>query len=141
MHSCLHRSHSLHEQGSAISMPWIDSIAGLVLAWYSGNEVGNAIADVLFGKVNPSGKMPLTFPKRFEDIPAFPNLTSENGQIHYREDLYVGYKHYQAKNIEPLFPFGYVFPSSLLPCQRMLRSSPFIRTGLVYRTRLSSIRI
>ncbi|KDQ17192.1 glycoside hydrolase family 3 protein [Botryobasidium botryosum FD-172 SS1] len=95
------------QSGSAISMPWLGSVAGLVQAWYSGNEVGNAIADVLFGKVNPSGKMPLSFPKRIEDIPAYPNLRAENGKIHYREDLFVGYKHYQAKGIEPLIPFGF----------------------------------
>lgn len=87
-------------------MPWVDSVAGIIQAWYSGNEAGNAIADVLFGKVNPSGKMPLTFPHRIQDIPAYPNLRSENGKIHYHEDLLVGYKHYQAKGIKSLFPFG-----------------------------------
>ncbi|KDQ12273.1 glycoside hydrolase family 3 protein [Botryobasidium botryosum FD-172 SS1] len=95
------------QAGSAISMPWIDSVAGLVHAWYSGNEVGNAIADVLFGKVNPGGKLPLTFPQREQDIPAYLNMTSENGKIHYREDIYVGYKHYQARGVKPLFPFGF----------------------------------
>ena len=96
-------------QGSAISMPWIDGIGGLVQAWYSGNEVGNSIADVLFGKVNPSGKLPLSLPKRIEDIgPAYLNTKSENGKIHYREDLFVGYKHYIANKVEPLFPFGCV---------------------------------
>jgi beta-glucosidase len=87
-------------------MPWISSVAGLVQAWYSGNEVGNALADVLFGKVNPSACLPLTLPKREQDIPAFLNYRSENGKVYYLEDLHVGYKHYQAKDIEPLFPFG-----------------------------------
>lgn len=95
------------QAGSAVSMPWADQVAGLVQAWYQGNEAGNALADVLFGKVNPSGRLPLTFPARIEDVPAFPNLYSENGQIHYREDLFVGYKHYQARGIRPLFPFGH----------------------------------
>lgn len=89
-------------------MPWIDSVNGLIQCWYSGNEVGNAIADVIFGNVNPSGRLPLTFPLREQDVPAHLNLKSENGKIHYREDLYVGYKHYQAVGIKPLFPFGYV---------------------------------
>ncbi|KAI0050040.1 glycoside hydrolase family 3 protein [Auriscalpium vulgare] len=93
--------------GSAVAMPWVRSVAGVVQAWYQGNEVGNAIADVLFGAVNPSGRLPLTFPVRVEDIAAYPNLYSENGQIQYREDLFVGYKHYQARNIHPLFPFGH----------------------------------
>jgi beta-glucosidase len=88
-------------------MPWLDGISGLLQAWYSGNEAGNAIADILYGKVNPSGRLPLTLPERLEDVPAYPNLRSENGKIHYREDIYVGYKHYQARNIKPMFPFGY----------------------------------
>lgn len=87
-------------------MPWVDSVRGIIQAWYLGNEVGNAIADIVFGAVNPSGCLPLTYPKQLEDVPAFPDLFSENGQIHYREDLLVGYKHYQSRKIQPLFPFG-----------------------------------
>lgn len=68
-------------QGSAISMPWIDNVGGLIQAWYSGNEAGNALADLLFGKVNPSGRLPLTLPSRVEDIPAYLNDKSENGKI------------------------------------------------------------
>ncbi|KAF9459562.1 glycoside hydrolase family 3 protein [Collybia nuda] len=95
------------QSGSAVSMPWLDDIKGLVQAWYLGNEAGNAIADVLYGQVNPSGRLPLTFPVREEDIPAHLNDKSEHGKIHYREDLFVGYKHYQARNVKPLFPFGF----------------------------------
>lgn len=87
-------------------MPWVGNVKSLLQCWYSGNEVGNALADVLFGKVNPSGKLPLTLPVRIEDNPAYLNIKSENGKIHYREDLFVGYKHYQEKNIKPLFAFG-----------------------------------
>lgn len=87
-------------------MPWKDEVAGILQTWYLGNEVGNAIADVLFGKVNPSGRLPLTFPKRIEDIAAYPNLRSEHGKIYYREDLMVGYKHHLKQKIEPLFGFG-----------------------------------
>ena len=93
-------------KGSAVSMPWLNDVNGLLQCWYSGNEAGNAIADVLFGTVNPSGRMPLTFPVRLEDVPAYPNLQCENGKIHYREDLFVGYKHYQKKSIRPNFEFG-----------------------------------
>lgn len=89
-------------------MPWVHNIGGLIQAWYLGNEVGNAIADVLFGKVNPSGRLPLTFPLQLVDIPAYPNLLSEDAKIHYREDIFVGYKHYQARKILPLFQFGFV---------------------------------
>ncbi|KDQ59402.1 glycoside hydrolase family 3 protein [Jaapia argillacea MUCL 33604] len=95
------------QAGSAVTMPWIGSVNGLVQAWYSGNEVGNALSDVLYGIVNPSGRLPLSLPVRYEDIAAHPNIRSENGKIHYREDLFVGYKHYQLKGIKPLFPFGF----------------------------------
>ncbi|KAG8897103.1 hypothetical protein FRB99_008457 [Tulasnella sp. 403] len=95
------------QSGSAVTMPWVDSVPGLIHAWYGGNENGNAIADVLFGKVNPSGKMSMTFPKRLEDVPSYGHFGSENGKVRYAENLYVGYKHYQHRKIEPLFPFGY----------------------------------
>lgn len=97
------------QAGSATSIqPYVASAAAIVQAWYSGNEVGNAIADVVFGKVNPSGKLPISFPRRIEDIgPAAWNTRSENGKIHYREDLLVGYKWYDAaRGTKPLFPFG-----------------------------------
>ncbi|KIO27415.1 hypothetical protein M407DRAFT_23347 [Tulasnella calospora MUT 4182] len=73
--------------GSAVTMPWIDQVAGLVQAWYLGNETGNAIADVLFGKVNPSGKMSMTFPKRLEDVPSYGHLSPQNGIVRYSEDF------------------------------------------------------
>ena len=59
-------------------MPWIDSVAALVHAWYLGNETGTAIADILFGKVNPSGKLPLTFPRRVEDVPSHGHFGTTN---------------------------------------------------------------
>lgn len=87
-------------------MPWIDSVAGVVQGWLLGNEVGNALADVIYGKVNPSGRLPLTFPKKMEAVPSHNSFVSENTEVHYREDLFMGYKHYRATSIEPLFPFG-----------------------------------
>lgn len=89
-----------------MSMPWVEGIRGLVQAWYSGNEVGRSLADVLYGNVNPSGRLPLTLPAREQDNPAYLNNRSENGQINYREDLFIGYKYYQAKGLKPLFSFG-----------------------------------
>ena len=92
-------------------MPWVNDVRAIIQAWYSGNEVGNAIADVLFGRVNPSGKLPISLPHKIEDIgPAAYNTRSENGKIHYREDLFVGYKNYAVSGVKPLFPFGRVFP-------------------------------
>ena len=105
-------------------MPWVDSVPAVVHAWYLGNATGDAIADILFGMHNPSGKLPLTFPKVEDHIPSFGYFHSENGKVRYAEDLFVvchslffcfssshgelrqGYKHYQHRKIAPLFPFG-----------------------------------
>ncbi|KAH6880813.1 glycoside hydrolase superfamily [Thelonectria olida] len=94
------------QSGSPVSMPWADSVAAVVQAWYGGNETGNAIADVLFGDVNPSGKLPLSFPVRVEDNPAYLNYRSENGRVLYGEDVYVGYRFYEAAKRPTLWPFG-----------------------------------
>ncbi len=93
--------------GSPVSMNWLDKAAAVVQAWYLGQETGNAVADVLFGDVNPSGKLPTTFPKRLQDNPAYINYPGENGQVYYGEGLFVGYRYYDKKDIAPLFPFGY----------------------------------
>jgi len=95
------------QSGSAITMPWVDSIPALVHAWYLGNATGDAIADILFGKVNPSGKLSLTFPRRLEDVPSYGHFGSENGKVRYGEGLFVGYKHYLHRNLPTLFPFGH----------------------------------
>ncbi len=93
--------------GSPITMPWLDKVAAVVQAWYPGQECGNAIADVLFGDFNPSGKLPQTFPTRLEDNPAYLNFPGENGKVYYGEGLFVGYRYYDKKKIAPLFPFGF----------------------------------
>ncbi|MGA9350535.1 MAG: glycoside hydrolase family 3 C-terminal domain-containing protein [Anaerolineae bacterium] len=93
--------------GSPITMSWLDKVAAVVQAWYPGQECGHAIADVLFGDVNPSGRLPQTFPRQLEDNPAYINYPGENGRVHYGEGIFVGYRYYDKKKIEPLFPFGY----------------------------------
>ena len=95
--------------GSAVIMPWIDDVPAVLKAWYPGEESGNAVADVLFGKVNPSGKLPLTFPKRVEDTLAGKpdQYPGDATTVHYSEALEVGYRGYQADHVEPLFPFGF----------------------------------
>jgi beta-glucosidase len=93
--------------GSPLSMPWVKDVAGIVEQWYNSQECGNALADVLFGDVNPSGKLPTTFPVRYEDNPAAINYPGENGEVVYGEGLFVGYRYYDAKKVEPLFPFGH----------------------------------
>ena len=93
--------------GSPITMPWLNEVAAVVQAWYPGQECGNAIADVLFGDVNPSGRLPQTFPMRLQDNPAYINYPGENGRVHYGEGIFVGYRYYDKKEIPVLFPFGY----------------------------------
>ena len=100
--------------GSPVAMPWVDQVAAIVQAWYLGSETGNALADVLSGKVNPSGKLPFTFPVEIEDCPVtteeqYPGILGEDGQYqaYYTEGIYVGYRWYEAKVIKPLFAFGY----------------------------------
>src|SRR5258707_6402140 len=91
--------------GSPVAMPWLDQVAAVVQAWYPGQECGNAIADVLFGDINPSGKLPQTFPARLEDNPAYINYPGEKGKGHYDEGPFLGYRYYEKKQIAPLFPF------------------------------------
>ncbi|KAH8796458.1 glycoside hydrolase superfamily [Hyaloscypha finlandica] len=95
------------QSGTPVAMPWISSVKALVHAWYGGNETGNAIADVLFGHVNPSAKLPLSFPKRLQDNPAFLNYRTERGRALYGEDVYVGYRWYEMLDLPVLFPFGH----------------------------------
>lgn len=101
------RTAVLIQSGTPVTMPWVDQASALVHSSYGGNEVGNAIGDVLFGEVNPSGKLPLTIPRRLEDNPAFLNFGSENGRTLYGEDVYVGYRFYEKSKVAPLFPFGH----------------------------------
>jgi beta-glucosidase len=93
--------------GSPLEMPWVDQVAGIVQMWYDSQEQGNALADILFGDVTPSGKLPTTFPVRLQDNPAYLNFPGENGQVHYGEGLFIGYRYYDKKGIAPLFPFGH----------------------------------
>ncbi|KAG4433503.1 hypothetical protein IFR05_011012 [Cadophora sp. M221] len=95
------------QSGTPVCMPWASSVAGIVQAWYGGNETGNAIADVLFGDVNPSGKLPLSFPVNVEDNPAFLNYRSDRGRVLYGEDVFIGYRFYEAVRRRTLFPFGW----------------------------------
>ncbi len=95
------------QSGGPVAMPWVVEVGALLEAWYPGQECGNAIVDVLFGDVNPSGRLPQSFPRRLQDNPAFGNYPGENGHVHYGERIFVGYRWYDAREIETLFPFGF----------------------------------
>lgn len=94
--------------GSPVAMSeWIDGCAAVLEAWMMGQAGGGSIADVLTGKINPSGRLAETFPLKLSDTPAFLNSPGENGQVRYGEGLYIGYRYYDAKDVPVLFPFGY----------------------------------
>ena len=93
--------------GAPVAMPWRDEVAGIVQLWYLGQEAGNALADVLTGAVDASGRLPTTFAHRLEDIPAMLNYPGENGEVLYGEGLFVGYRAFDKTKTEPLFPFGF----------------------------------
>lgn len=97
--------------GNAYSMPWIDNVAAVLQCWYLGSEAGSALANILSGKVSPSGKLPVTFALKYDDYPyvkygveAYPG---KDKQVYYKEDIYVGYRHFSTNKIKPLFPFGF----------------------------------
>ena len=94
--------------GTPITMNgWLDNTPALIEAFYPGQEGGHALADILFGDVNPSGKLPLTFLKRWEDSPAFSTYPGQKENVWYKEGIFVGYRYFDKQNIKPLFPFGY----------------------------------
>ncbi|MFX0184622.1 MAG: beta-glucosidase [Candidatus Hodarchaeota archaeon] len=97
--------------GSPIAMDsWLENVPAVLEAWYPGMEGGRAITNILFGSVNPSGKLPITFPKKITDSPAHQSVRTFPGidlKVYYDEGIYVGYRYFDKKYIEPLFPFGY----------------------------------
>lgn len=97
--------------GNAFATPWIDQVKGFVHCWYLGSMAGSALADVLSGKCNPSGKLPLTFAKKLGDYPfakygaeAYPGVDK---QVYYKEGIFVGYRHFDTHKVKPQFPFGF----------------------------------
>ena len=97
--------------GNAVEMPWVKEIPSIIQSWYLGSVGGEALADVLSGDVNPSGKLPFSYPVKLEDCPAhfFGEISYPGDSIRqeYKEDILVGYRWYDTKKIRPLFPFGY----------------------------------
>jgi len=93
--------------GSAVAMPWIGKVKGVVEGWLGGQASGGALADVVTGRVNPSGKLSETFPVKLEDTPPYPMFPARNGKAQYGEGVFTGYRYYDSKQIAPLFPFGF----------------------------------
>jgi len=93
--------------GSPIHMPWEKKAKAIIQTWFAGQEFGNALVDILSGEVNPSGKLPTTFPVKIEDTPAYKNYPGKNLQMNYDEKLLVGHRWYESNSIKPLFCFGH----------------------------------
>lgn len=117
--------------GSAVTMPWLDRVKGVVEAWYPGQEDGSAIAAVLFGDVNPAGKLPITFPRSVTDTPAhdpgqWPGIA---GVADYSEGIDVGYRWYDSQHIQPLFPFGYGLSYTTFVVHGLVAAKHLSRSG------------
>ncbi|KAF1997998.1 glycoside hydrolase family 3 protein [Amniculicola lignicola CBS 123094] len=102
----------VNSTGVAVAMPWLDKVAAVIQAWFPGQEAGNAIADILIGDVNPSGRLAISWPRRIEDAPAYGNFPGvekdDQPQVRYAEGVFVGYRHYDRLAKEKvLFPFGF----------------------------------
>ncbi|WP_411735794.1 beta-glucosidase family protein [Paenibacillus sp. M2] len=93
--------------GSPVEMPWLPQVQAVLEAYLGGQAVGGAIADLLYGEVNPSGKLAETFPAKLSHNPSYLNFPGEGDRVDYREGIFVGYRYYDKKELEPLFPFGY----------------------------------
>ena len=136
---------SLTSGGNVDSTTWIDKVPALLETWYGGQSGGQALAEVIFGEVNPSGHLPATFERREQDNPTYNNYYPQEGGIRvvYKEGIFVGYRGYQHDKIAPLFPFGYglsyttfafgklmVSPASALAPAAMTVSFDVTNTGL-----------
>ena len=93
--------------GSPVAMPWLDEVEAVIYTWFPGQEMGDALVDVLLGDVEPQGRLPVTFPISLEDTPAFEHHPGRNGVANYLEGRLIGYRWYDTVGRPPLFPFGF----------------------------------
>jgi beta-glucosidase len=93
--------------GAPVTMPWVDHVGAVVQVWFGGQEMAGALADVLVGDEDPGGRLPVSFPRRVEDTPAFPTFPGERSELRYGEGLLVGYRWYEQRRIGVTFPFGH----------------------------------
>lgn len=115
--------------GSPLHMPWLDTVPAVLQMWYLGQESGNALADVLFGVADPSGRLPTTFPRQIQDNPAHLNFPGENGRVYYGEGLFIGYRYYDQKGIQPLFPFGHGLSYTTFTYDHVKLNGEIFKTG------------
>lgn len=106
---------------------WEHELDGIFCMFLPGMEGGHAMADILTGRVNPSGKLPLTFPKKYQDTPTYLNFPGDGYQVNYGEGIYVGYRYYDKKMVEPLYPFGHGLSYSRFEIAMSVRSESSLR--------------
>jgi beta-glucosidase len=116
--------------GSPVAMQdWIGGVPAVIEGWLMGQAGGGAIADVLFGRVNPSGRLAETFPARLSDTPAYTNFPGERGHVYYGERLFIGYRYYDSKGVDVLFPFGYGLSYTTFEFSNLRLSQSTLRRG------------
>ncbi|TFL02721.1 glycoside hydrolase family 3 protein [Pterulicium gracile] len=132
----------INQSGTPVEMPWANDAKAILQAFYGGNELGNGIADVVFGKVNPSARLTMTFPKRMEDSPSFPAFSTRSegyNKCFYTEGIYVDYRGHDIKKVDPLFAFAHglsytSFSTSTLSASPISASGTFEVTVTVQNT-------
>ncbi|MDP4176409.1 MAG: glycoside hydrolase family 3 C-terminal domain-containing protein [Bacteroidota bacterium] len=118
--------------GSPVLMDnWISNVSGVLETWFGGEKMGDALSDVLLGKYSPSGKLPITFPHRWEDCSAYKTYKAESGTTNYSDGIYVGYRHFEKNNIKPLFSFGFGLSYSTFKYSDIMISPKASKNGKV----------
>ena len=116
--------------GAPIAMSsWIDEVPAVLYAWYGGQEVGHAVGDLIFGRAVPSGKLPVTFPRRIEDSPAYGNYPGVDRHVEYAEGVFVGYRGFDRNKVDPLFPFGHGLSYTTFAYDALQVSKPRVTAG------------
>ena len=115
--------------GTPVLMPWLGSVPALVETWFPGQEGGRALAQILFGDVNPSGRLPTTLGARREDYPDYGNFGGDGRRVRYEEGIYVGYRAFDKRRIKPLFPFGHGLSYTSFRLSDLRLSSPTLEPG------------
>lgn len=119
--------------GNAFATPWIDRVQAMLQCWYLGSMSGTTLTNIISGRVNPSGKLPVTFAKRQEDYPCFQygeeGYPGVDRQVYYKEGIYVGYRHFDTRHVPVQFPFGYGLSYTTFKYGKATVSAPYIYDG------------
>ena len=124
--------------GTPVTMPWINRVPAVLETWFPGQEGGTALAQILFGDVNPSGHLPTTLGVKREDYPDYPNFNGDGRTVRYEEGIYVGYRGFDKKKIAPLFPFGYGLSYTTFKFDNLKLTAPTLAAN---RTLLARVRV